>query len=85
MNLFESFKSTNGCSDCRSKHESTQNLPLSAISASVYHIASTPYLSFFDPDGVIDETLVPRAIRDWYVDSEDEQDTTFECDSDCEW
>ena len=38
-----------------------------------------------DADGEIDETLVPKAIRDWYVDSEDEQDTTSECDSDCEW
>ena len=38
-----------------------------------------------DPDGVVDETLVPRAIRDWYVDSEDEQVRTSECDSDCEW
>ena len=33
----------------------------------------------------IDESLVPKAIRDWYVDSEDEQDTISECDSDCEW
>ena len=38
-----------------------------------------------DADGEIDESLVPRAIRDWYVDSEDEQDTSSECDSDCEW
>ena len=38
-----------------------------------------------DADGEIDESLVPRPIRDWYVDSEDEQDTTSECDSDCEW
>ena len=29
--------------------------------------------------------LVPRSIRDWYVDTEEEQDTTSECDSDCEW
>ena len=36
-----------------------------------------------DAEGEIDESLVPWAIRDWYVDSEDEQDTTFECDSDC--
>ena len=33
----------------------------------------------------IDESLVLKAIRDWYVDSEDEQDTLSECDSDCEW
>ena len=38
-----------------------------------------------DADGEIDESLVPNGIRDWYVDSEDEQDTLSECDSDCEW
>ena len=38
-----------------------------------------------DADGEIDESLVPKAIRDWYVDSEDEQDTISEYDSDCEW
>ena len=38
-----------------------------------------------DAEGEIDESLVPREIRDCHVDSEDEQDTTFECDSDCEW
>ena len=32
----------------------------------------------------IDESLVLKAIRDWYVDSEDEQDTLSGCDSDCE-
>ena len=32
----------------------------------------------------IDESLVLKAIRDWYVDSEEEQDTLSECDSDCE-
>jgi len=38
-----------------------------------------------DADGEIDKSLVPKVIRDWYVDSEDEQDTVSECDSDCEW
>ena len=39
-----------------------------------------------DADGEIHESLVPRLIRDWYVDTEEEQDTTSECDhSDCEW
>lgn len=38
-----------------------------------------------DTDGEIDETLVPLSICQWYVDLEDEQDATSECDSDCEW
>ena len=38
-----------------------------------------------DANGEVDESLVPKAIRDWYVGSEDEQDTVSECDSDCEW
>ena len=38
-----------------------------------------------DADGDVDESLVLKAIREWYVDSEDERDTTSECDSDCEW
>ena len=38
-----------------------------------------------DVDGDIDESFVPKAIREWYVDLEDERDATFECDSDCEW
>jgi len=38
-----------------------------------------------DADGNIDESLVPKAIREWYVNTEDEQDTTSESDSDCEW
>ena len=36
-------------------------------------------------DGDIDESLIPKAIREWYVDTEYEQDTTSETDSDCEW
>ena len=38
-----------------------------------------------DSDGAIDERLVPKAIREWYVNTEDEHDTTSESDSDCEW
>ena len=38
-----------------------------------------------DADGEMDESLIPKAIRGWYADSEDEQDTCCECDSDCEW
>ena len=38
-----------------------------------------------DADSEIDEGLVPNVIRDWYVNSEDEQDTISEYDSDCEW
>ena len=38
----------------------------------------------WDAEGETDESLVPRAIRDWYVDSEDEQDRTSEFYSECE-
>ena len=39
----------------------------------------------WDADGDIDESLILKAIREWYVDTEDEQDTPSESDSDCEW
>ena len=38
-----------------------------------------------DAGGEIDESLIPKAIREWYADSEDEQDTSCEYSSDCEW
>ena len=38
-----------------------------------------------DADGEIDESLIPKAIRERYVDSEDGQDTSCEYSSDCEW
>ena len=33
----------------------------------------------------IDETLVPQSIRDWYENTDDENDTVSEHESDCEW
>ena len=36
-------------------------------------------------EGDIDETLVPKSIRDWYEGTDDEQDTGSENESDCEW
>ena len=38
-----------------------------------------------DADGEIDDSLIPKAIREWYTDSEDEEETSSESDSDCEW
>ena len=35
-------------------------------------------------DSDIDESLVLKAIREWYLDTEHEEDTTSESDSDCE-
>ena len=37
-----------------------------------------------DADGDIDESLVPKAIRQWYDNSDDEQDTSSESEDDCE-
>ncbi len=36
-------------------------------------------------DGDIDENLVPQSIRDWYENTDDEEDTLSEHESDCEW
>ena len=36
-------------------------------------------------EGDIDESLVPKSIRDWYEGTDDEQDTDSENESDCEW
>ena len=36
-------------------------------------------------EGDIDESLVPRSIRDWYGGTDDEGDTESEKESDCEW
>ena len=38
-----------------------------------------------DADGEIDESLVPKSIREWCTNTDDEQDTSSECDSGCEW
>ena len=38
-----------------------------------------------DADGEIDESLIPKSIRDWYNNTDDEADTEAESDSDCEW
>ena len=38
-----------------------------------------------DAGGEIDQSLVPKAIREWYTDSEDEEETSSKSDSDCEW
>ena len=35
-------------------------------------------------DGEIDENLVPQEIREWYEDSEDENQTSSESESDCD-
>ena len=36
-----------------------------------------------DADGEIDESLTPKEIRQWYEDSEDEQQTSSDSESDC--
>ena len=36
-----------------------------------------------DADGEIDESLIPKEIRQWYEDSEDEQQTSSDSESDC--
>ena len=38
-----------------------------------------------DADGEINESLVPKELRDWYEDSDDAQDTSSESEDDCEW
>ena len=38
-----------------------------------------------DADGEIDESLIPKSIRDWYNNTDDEAGTEAESDSDCEW
>ena len=35
-------------------------------------------------DGDIDEILVPKDIREWYEDSEDEKQTSSESEGDCD-
>ena len=38
----------------------------------------------WNADGEIDESLVPKEIREWYKDSDDEKETSSESESDCE-